>query len=99
MNEDGLMDFGEAIRFLKEGKKIARLDWIKKGIWICLIEGNPNSNFDQVPDHFKPLAIQSGLKGIVTLPCIAMKTPNNSLLLGWQASCDDILADDWMDLE
>jgi hypothetical protein len=31
-----LLDFGDAIRLLKEGAKVARLGWNGKGMWLSL---------------------------------------------------------------
>lgn len=32
------MDFGEAIRALKDGKRVARAGWNGKGMWLVLVE-------------------------------------------------------------
>jgi len=32
-----MMDFGEAIREMKGGRKVSRKGWNGKGMWVCLI--------------------------------------------------------------
>jgi len=39
-----LMDFGDAIRNLKLGKRMAREGWNGKGMWICLIHAGNASH-------------------------------------------------------
>ena len=41
------MDFGDAIRALKEGKKVSRAGWNGKGMWLAL----------QVPDAHSKMSL------------------------------------------
>ena len=68
-----IMDFGEALRALKDGKRVARKGWNGKGMWLFL--GTP------------------GTFSIV--PSICMKTAQNTIVVGWLASQDDMLMQDW----
>lgn len=93
------MDFGEALKALKAGNKIARMGWNGKDMWLSLsgpLEGR-FITFDKFwsknnADYAKQ---QPGGEANV-LPCITMKTADGSILMGWLASQTDILAEDWV---
>jgi hypothetical protein len=92
------MDFGDAIRALKEGKRVAREGWNGKGMWLSL-SGDPL--ISTIPaDKFwsknnAEFARANGGTAEV-LPCITMKTADNKILMGWLASQTDMLATDWV---
>lgn len=102
------MDFGDAIRHLKSGGKVARAGWNGKGMWLSLSVqkvGKPENTLrgdgvrQIVAEHFwsennASFARQQGGKASV-LPCITMKTADDQILMGWLASQTDILAEDW----
>ncbi|WP_110933259.1 DUF2829 domain-containing protein [Paenibacillus bouchesdurhonensis] len=83
------MNFGKAIESLKEGKQVARSGWNGKGMFLFLFKGSD---------------LQSGLKyGFgeyvgepVITDSIAMKTAQNTIVIGWLASQTDMLAEDWV---
>jgi hypothetical protein len=77
---DGFMDFGRALYFLKEGKRVARSGWNGKGMFLFYL---PNWNYtDGKQDNYP------------NLPFIAMKTAGNEVV-PWLASQTDMLATDW----
>lgn len=84
----GKMDFGEAIKALKEGKKVARKGWNGKGMFLYLINGREFQN-----------ALKYGYGEYECEPTItssiAMKTAQNTIVVGWLASQTDMLAEDW----
>lgn len=97
------MEFGEAIKALKDGKKVAREGWNGKGMWIVLMPAL------QLPPHSTQ---ESGTKvndrtakhiGVDTpldsQPYIAMWTAAKQWQPGWLASQADILADDWVTMD
>ena len=76
--------FSDALRALKDGKRVARKGWNGKGMWLSLIHpGNA-----VLKKHGDTLEMQ---------PCIGMKTadPRGHMQPGWLASQADLLADDW----
>lgn len=75
--------FGEAVGFLKDGYKVARVGWNGKGMWIRMVEPEGTSDFDY---------------GMENLPYLEMKTADNKLV-PWLASQTDILAEDWVIVE
>lgn len=90
------MDFGQAIRALKEGNKVARAGWNGKGMWLILVPGSSN---------IKPVAgtpySNAGLTAeIQILPHIDMYTTDSTgrraMLPGWLASQTDMLSMDWL---
>lgn len=58
------LTFGDALRALKKGMKVARSGWNGKGMWVCL---------QSVDD-------QTGYPGKMTLPYIYMKTVQDDLV-------------------
>lgn len=74
------MDFGETLKALKSGEKVAREGWNGKGMWLVLITEWATA-VDGVP--LLPLS-----------PFIGMKTADDKLV-PWLASQTDVLADDW----
>lgn len=91
------MEFGDALRLLKGGYKVARSGWNGKGMWLSLSgplgpRQIPASAFWSTnnADYARSLG------GAATvLPCITMKTATGEILMGWLASQTDMLADDW----
>lgn len=77
------MDFGDAIKALKNGQKVARAGWDGKGMWLTYVPAF----------HYNPVGSVAPL-GLEKLPWIGMKTADNKFV-PWLASQTDILAEDW----
>lgn len=91
------MDFGEAIRAMKAGQKVARKGWNGKSMWVAY---TPGSSFPA--EHAKGghaayyRANEVGFGGEVKLlPHIDMRSADGSMVVGWLASQTDMLAEDW----
>jgi len=92
------LSFGLALQYLQQGKKVARLGWNGKGMWLLLVSANeyyinkvgflPKNEHDH--DWRKRVP--------QTLPWIGMKTADNCFV-PWLASQSDILAEDWLVVE
>lgn len=82
------MDFGDAIRAMKAGKRVTRSGWNGKRMWVCLIE---TRDYAVVT---RPHGEEVTVKKDSLLPFIAMKTAQANLV-PWTASQTDMLADDW----
>lgn len=99
-----MMDFGDAIRALKSGKKVARAGWNGKGMWLSLsapastgpfVMARSISSASFWSENNRAFAEENG--GFATvLPCITMKTATGEILMGWLASQSDMLAVDWV---
>ena len=94
-----MIDFSEALFYLKDGYKIAREGWNGKGMWICLVPGIDHACGDDVFGPQKPYAIKQGNAGIKVLPRIDMYTAKGEIQIGWLASQSDLLAEDWCIVE
>lgn len=93
------MDFGEALRALKAGKRVAREGWNGKGMWLALSPGHlalPAEKFWAGPNR-EYAEFMGGAAPV--LPCITMKTADDKILMGWLASQTDMLAEDWVEVE
>lgn len=73
------MDFGDAIRALKDGKLVARKGWNGKNMHLYLI----------VP------SLPTTVLGVAYEPYIVMFTAQGKHQPGWLASQADMLATDW----
>lgn len=77
-----MLDFGQALKELKKGNKVARIGWNGKSMWLVLIKAGNNMFTD--------------LSGAYPMQnCIGIKTANENMQPGWLASQADILAEDW----
>lgn len=79
--ENGKLTFGDALVYLKEGKKVARDGWNGKGLWLEL----------QTPDENSKMTLPYIF---INYPADARNTPNAKV--PWLASQTDMLAEDWM---
>lgn len=90
------MDFGDAIRALKAGHKVARQGWNGKGMWLVLVAGTAQVTLVEGSPYQKAL----GQAKCEILPHIDMWTVNaegrRAMLPGWLASQTDMLAEDWV---
>lgn len=75
--------FGGALEALKEGRRVMRLGWNGKGMFIYMVRGWTHST----PAHVVP-----GDNAMA--PFIAMKTADDKIV-PWVASQTDVLAEDW----
>ncbi len=91
--------FGDAINFLKAGKKVARKGWNGKGMFLVLCPGS------EVPaDHMRVKPVkkfyqQEGRISVIIAPHIDLKAADGTYVTGWLASQTDMLADDWFTVE
>ena len=86
---DGL-PFGLAIEALKKGKRIARLGWNGKGMFLYYV---PAAEYKSVTD----VAISIG-ETVQYREYMALKTAQGDVAV-WSPSGSDALADDWIILE
>lgn len=81
------MNFGKALKALKQGRCVAREGWNGKNMFLFLFD----DSFDNFPIE--------GLLSYDVLPCICIKTATNDIVLGWHPSQLDMLATDWIEVE
>lgn len=92
------MSFSDAFNFLKQGKKIARMGWNGKSMWIALSGTQLRSlevkSEDLWSPHSKEFAEQNG-GSVEVPPYVIMKTADNKIQAGWLPSQPDLFAEDW----
>ena len=95
MNEK--MDFGDAIRAMKQGKKVARTGWNGKGMWLCIPLCNGPREIPANGIWGKPNEEYAEKNGgtVKVMPYITMKAADGSIVMGWLASQTDMLSEDW----
>ena len=84
------MDFGAAIKVLKDGGKVAREGWNGKGMWLCYM---PPFTVDSPNERTRSHGITEAFN------CggyIVMWTAQGVWQPGWLASQNDMLAEDWV---
>lgn len=97
------MDFGNAIRALKAGKKVARGGWNGKGMFIVLMGAlylppyNTQGTERKVNDRTAKWIGED--KPLDSQPYLAMFTAQGKWQPGWLASQADMLGEDWMVVE
>lgn len=89
------MDFGQAIRAVKEGRKVARRGWNGKNMFIWLKPAATIKAEWCKDPILKELAELNGgeIEGLGTL---CMYTADRKVLTGWLASQTDMLSKDWV---
>ena len=95
------MKFGQAIDALEEGKRVARKGWNGKGMFIYLVQGK-TVDYSNLRDSAKDAAdartkIEGGEIGSPRYINSHIDMMNNygQIVIGWNASQPDMLADDW----
>lgn len=83
------MDFGQAIKALKDGKRVSRAGWNGKGMWLLLVKAYPWGEFEG-----KQFLFDSISEATDFLPWVGMKTADHKFV-PWLASQTDILSEDW----
>lgn len=94
------MDFGDAIRALKRGQRVARRGWNGRGMWIALTPGSVFPAADARIGHAAHHRAQEVPDGEISLlPHLDMRAADGSMVIGWLASQTDMLAEDWFVVE
>ena len=86
------MDFGGALRAVKDGARIARSGWNGKGMFVVHQKGYP----DGIPINANTAEATGIPQGTVCVfrPYLMMRTVDGSFV-PWVISQTDALADDW----
>ena len=96
------MDFSEALKHLKAGKKVTRKGWngnivsFAPDMYIWL-EKPYMIERKNVPSHNDNMLSAFGRRDrIEKLGTFVMKTADNRIMAGWLATNSDLLAEDWV---
>ena len=91
------MNFVEASKAVKEGKKISRESWNGKDMFVCYIPYYvPTSNFKSYTEVSNSIVYEDNL--IHYNPCVVIKN-NIGSVSTWVPSVNDCLAEDWFVVE
>lgn len=86
------MDFGDALRLLKSGKRVAREGWNGKGMFLFLVNG---STFTVNREPL--LSIMGEGTEVQYHAHVDMKTARG-YVVPWLCSQTDMLAEDWIEV-
>jgi hypothetical protein len=107
-------NFGQAIEALKQGKRVARIGWNGKGMFIFqrpedelqvdFIIDKVKSLPQSVKDFFKAknekeMPNEQGLEKVKFTSYLCMYAADGSIVNGWLASQTDMLSEDWTILD
>lgn len=86
------MDFGEALKVLKDGDRVARAGWNGEGMYVVYQQGYPEG----IAINFNTARATGIPEGTVCRfrPYLMMKTVDDEFV-PWVISQTDALADDW----
>lgn len=84
------MDFSQALNELKNGRKLTRIGWNGKGMFIYLV---PKGNYPPTTTIAKELTNHTG--HVPYQSYIAFKTADGTVV-PWTASQTDLLEGDWV---
>lgn len=90
--------FGIALEAMKRGEKVARAGWNGKSMYLSVQDGSV-INSDKARGGVAKSLADSGVEEIIILPHIGMKNANGEVVVGWLASQEDMLSEDWMIIE
>ena len=97
------MDFSEALKSLKAGKKMTRKGWngnivsFDPNMYIWLEPRCTLPRMDAMSDNLKSAFGRNA--SMEKLGTFIMKTRDNKLMVGWLATNTDLLAEDWVVVE
>ena len=97
------MDFSEALKNLKAGKKLTRKGWngnivsFDPNMYIWLEPSCKIPRMDAMSENLKSAFGRNA--SMEKLGTFIMKTRDNKLMVGWLATNTDLLADDWVVVE
>ena len=87
--------FGEALEALKQGKKVTRLGWNGKSMYLWLKPAITIKS-EWCKDPILKEIVDANGGETEALGTICMKTADNKILTGWLASQTDMLSNDWV---
>lgn len=87
------MNFGQAIKALKAGSKVARAGWNGKGMFLVFVPGSHIRAYQGTA--YDRDGIVDDMGEVTINPHIDMKTATGEMQPGWLASQTDMLAEDW----
>lgn len=91
------MRFGEALAHARAGKRIARLGWNGKNMYVYMTKGRliPTDEWVSSMPSQELTEVEKEKGYVCIMPHLDMKSAQNTRIIGWLASQTDMLAFDW----
>lgn len=94
------MNIGEAVKALKEGKRVTRPGWNGKGMWLAMVDPNPDcpESVLRSSERLEFVDPKAPLEQVIVEPFVGMFTADKKMV-PWLCSQTDLLAEDWIIVE
>ena len=91
------MRFGEALAHARAGKKIARMGWNGKGMYVYMTKGQllPVDAWEARMPSQELTEVEKEKGYVNIMPHLDMMSAQGTRIIGWLASQTDMLAFDW----
>jgi hypothetical protein len=89
------MDIGEAVRAMKDGKRVARHGWNGVGMWAAYSPECEGLDADKFWSPANRQYAESNGGFAVVRASMTLKAADGSIVMGWSPSGSDTLATDW----
>ena len=87
------MNFGEAVSRMREGKRLTREEWAD-GMYAFYIQDRL-IHLSEIDDEFREKLKEECTDKMMVKGFFNLRDQNGILIIGWMASMNDMLADDW----
>ena len=94
---EATFSFGDAIKYMKRGLRVARKGWNGKGMYVFYafdFEFGTKADLSEFNPTEEPECRDENAVGVCD--CLVLRTTDKKLQPGWLASQNDMLAEDWM---
>lgn len=91
------MRFGQAIAYARAGKRIARLGWNGKGMYVYMTKGRtiPLDKWTTKMPSQEPTEVEKERGYVIINDHLDMMSAQGERIIGWSATQSDMLAVDW----
>lgn len=92
--------FGDAIKYMKRGLRVARKGWNGKGMYVFYasdFQFGTKADLSEFNPTEEPECTEENK--VYVYDCLVLRTADKKLQPGWLASQSDMLAEDWMFVE
>lgn len=92
--------FGDAIKYMKRGLRVARKGWNGKGMYVFYasdFQFGTKADLSEFNPTEEPECTEEN--AVDVYDCLVLRTADKKLQPGWLASQSDMLAEDWMFVE
>lgn len=97
---EATFSFGDAIKYMKRGLRVARKGWNGKGMYVFYasdFQFRTKSDLSEFNPTEEPECTEENK--VYVYDCLVLRTADKKLQPGWLASQSDMLAEDWMFVE